>query len=134
VDAGGDETGATDAFGDETGAADVFGDAGAGDPVWAVGWGDAWATDAYGDAGRAEEVGDTAADFYGDFVSDYSGELNNVFTNSDTDFKTDFIGEDLLLNVDSFLVVDGSILLGATIGLIWLTGEGVDGALFEVFY
>jgi hypothetical protein len=27
-----------------------------------------------------------------------------------------------LLNVDSFLVVDGSILLGATIGLIWLTG------------
>jgi hypothetical protein len=30
----------------------------------------------------------------------------------------DFIGEDLLLNEDSFLVVDGSILLGATIGLI----------------
>jgi hypothetical protein len=37
-----------------------------------------------------------------------------------------------LLNVDTFLVVDGSTLLGATIGLIWLTGEGVDGALFEI--
>lgn len=103
MDAGGDETGATDAFGDETGAADVCGDAGAGDPVWAVGWGDTWATDAYGDAGGAEEVGDAA----------------------------DLIGDEVLLTVDTFLVVDGSTLLGATIGLIWLTGEGVYGALFD---